>query len=109
MATYDGFDEIRHPHACDHIEGGPFAVLVLAIAAADVEIFAVLKVKLSRRGPLGLNYSEAGRQLRQCYVIGSRRFDCRVNNPDIGVRVGPQEFGRATADRVITADAAANE
>src|SRR5580700_9045066 len=42
-------------------------------------------------------------------MIGSRRSDCRIDNPDVAIRVGPQKLRRATTDTVIPRDPSTDE
>src|SRR5207245_2817243 len=87
----------------------PLAQMVLAIAAANVELWPVLEIELSRGGPLIFYRSEAFRERYNRDMVCSRGMRRRIDNPDILVRVGPQKLGWPTADAVIPGGTSADE
>src|SRR5437899_2498277 len=83
--------------------------MVLAVAAANVELRAILVVKLSGRRPLIFYRRERERQFVEWRVIGSRRLHSGIDHPDLAVRIRPQELRHSSTDAVITGDPAADK
>src|ERR1700682_4699244 len=83
--------------------------MILAIAAAKVQLGPVLEIELSRGCPLISYRSEAFREGCNGDMVGSCGTRRRIDNPDILVRVIPQKLSRSTTDAVIPGDPSADE